>query len=129
MKIWDTKATFELLGKQANGNYVSLYVGPWNRVMEQRISYCGLAYHGRLIRRYVRDTEVQAMFYGHPDLKALEAHLDDFYAIPGSPYDPPNRSADPEILSALRRRVPPFDGRPESFWPEGFDPDAIEGAA
>jgi hypothetical protein len=85
-------------------------------------------YPQRRVRRHVADTAVQAMFYGHPDLIVMETVLDEFYSVPGDQNDPPNRTADPEVLSALRRRVFPFEDRTESFWPAGFDPDVIEAA-
>jgi hypothetical protein len=123
-KTYDPKAIWEIRADTPAGR-MTLYQGPWTAQADTQWARAGLWYMNRRVRRVVADTAVMAMIHGHPDLIELEAYMDVFYVIPGDRNAPENRTADPEVMSAVRRRVPPFDDRTESFYPEGFDPDAV----
>lgn len=90
-KLYAAGRAWEVLVRNfADGAWLSIYRGPWTDKAEKQWVSAG-RHFARRIRMFVKDADVMAMFYGHPDLVALEAHLDKFYVIPGDPNDPPNR--------------------------------------
>lgn len=108
-KDWDlTKHRYEIrVKKTLESVWISLYVGPWNKLAESKWSAAWTFYVDRRLVRFVDTKEALAMFDNHGDLVESEKYLDDFYVVPDD--GPPNRRVDPEILSALRRKVFPFN--------------------
>lgn len=75
------KRLYEILVRNSVGKTLTLYNGPWNEAAEIKWEEAK-RYPVRRRRYHVRDTEILAMFYGHPDMVLAEKHLDfigDFY--------------------------------------------------
>jgi hypothetical protein len=90
-KVYEPGKAWEIRVRNFDGGrWLCIYTGPWTDKAERQWTSAG-KHHARRVRRHVKDTEVMAVFYGHPDLSALESYLADFYEQPGKPGEPPNR--------------------------------------
>lgn len=85
------------------GKWIGVYTGPWNAQAETVWRYKSM--YPRRVYQDPTDRDVQAMFYGHPDLIELEKHFDRYYVVPGDENDPPNRLVDAEKFNEIRRAV------------------------
>ena len=117
-KNWDPKKTYEILGRHFDdGPWISLYVGPLRgNLANLRMTYAQINYRHRMVRRAIKDVEVLAMVHGHPDLLEMDRYTNQWYPGLASMEGEVNRATDPEIRSAVRRRVAPFDSRAEDFY-------------
>jgi hypothetical protein len=71
-KAWEIRVR-----THAGGAWLSRYVGPWTDKAEDAY-VTAQQHHACRVRRHVSDREVMAMFYGHPDMPAIE---DTLYAV------------------------------------------------